>query len=77
MRKSFTQLLLCIVKEIQRTYLEENRTLPCQALSRINGVVICTALFDANPIIMIPGARTGTSSVLMKEFFEGEKETKV
>lgn len=62
---------------MRRTCLEKSRTLPCQALSRINGVVICTALFDANPIIMIPRARTGTSSVLMKAFFEGEKETKV
>lgn len=76
MKKYFIQLLLYIVKEMQRTCLEESRTLPCQALSRINGVVICTALFDANPIIMIPRARTGTGSVLMK-FFEREKETKV
>lgn len=62
---------------MQRTFLEDSRTLPGQALSRIHGVVICTALFDANPIIMIPKARRATSSVLMKEFFEGEKETKV
>lgn len=62
---------------MQKTCLEDSRTLPRQAFSRINGVVICTALFDANPIIMIPRARTGTSSELMKGFFEGEKETEV
>jgi hypothetical protein len=53
--------------------LEYDVTLPCQALSRINGVVICTALFDANSIVMIPRARTGVSCMLMMEFL---KETK-
>lgn len=38
-------------------HLEHDITLPCQALSRINGVVVCTALFDANPVVMIPTAR--------------------
>lgn len=38
-------------------HFECDITLPCQALSRINGVVICTGLFDANPIVMIPAAR--------------------
>lgn len=58
---------------MQRTCLEDSKTLPCQALSRINRVVICTAFFDANSIIMIPRARTEISSVLMQEFFEGRK----
>lgn len=66
-----------IFKEIPRICLEDSGTVPCQALSGINGVVICTAFFDANPVVMIPTARTGTSSVLMQEFLERETDTKI
>lgn len=50
---------------MQRTCLEDSGTLPCQALSRVDGVVVRAAFLDANPVIVIPRARTGTSSVLL------------